>query len=62
MEYIRKTYSVPAKRGGRIEYRTPAFTQRGTITGTSGPYLRVRIDGDRHSTRWHPTTDGMSYL
>ncbi len=59
MDWIRNHYGVPAKRGGRVEY-TPCegstdAPARGTITGTSGPHLRVRLDGEKRSGRYHPT-------
>ena len=54
MEYIRDTYGVPAKRGGRVEYRGGAEIQTGTITGSDGHYLRIRIDGEKHSGNYHP--------
>ncbi|MYZ37495.1 hypothetical protein GT002_20920, partial [Streptomyces sp. SID4917] len=42
MEWIRRTYDVPARHGMRIEYDgKPA-----TITGAGGGYLRFRIDGE----------------
>jgi len=54
MEYIRDTYGVPAKRGGRVEYRGGAEIQTGTITGSDGHYLRIRMDGEKHSRDYHP--------
>ena len=63
MQYIRKTYGVPAKRGGRVEYTSDAkFTTQGVITGSSGPYLRIKLDINRVSLRFHPKTDGLVYL
>ncbi len=51
MEYIRRYYKVPAKRGMRITFcGHPA-----TITSTTGPYLRIRIDGDERTSVVHPT-------
>lgn len=45
MQYIRKTYSVPAKRGGRIEFtREDGAVFSGRICGTKGAYLNVRFD------------------
>lgn len=56
MEYIRKTYGVPAKRGGVIEYTDPRGQKwRGTIRGASGGYLRIQLDGIRHTDNFHPT-------
>lgn len=51
MEYIRKYYGVPAKRGGRVA----AIGKTGTICGTSGPHLRVRLDGETFARIFHPT-------
>ena len=60
MEWIRKNYKVPAKRGARVEY-TDGETKLGTITGTSDQYIRIRMDGDQHTGLYHPTW-GMRYL
>lgn len=50
MEWIRRSYDVPARHRMRIEYDgKPA-----TITGAGGGYLRFRIDGDKHVTSGHP--------
>lgn len=57
MEYIRKYYNVPAKRGGRVEYRG----KLGTITGSVNGYLRILLDGESHSHRYHPTWE-IKYL
>ncbi len=51
MDYIRKAYGVPAKRGGRVNCEG----RHGVITGTRGPYLRIRIDGEKASRLYHPT-------
>ena len=62
LEYIRKTYKVPAKRGGRVEYlASDGDLMEGTITGAVGAYLRVRLDGNKHSGRYHPTW-ALKYL
>lgn len=57
--YIRKTYNVPAKRGGKLRYSgdkaTPVLME---IIGTKGPYLKCRIaDGFNAGleTLLHPT-------
>lgn len=55
MAYIRKTYGVPAKRFGRVEYTGAAKPQQGTITGAREGYLRIRMDGDNFSQPYHPT-------
>lgn len=62
MEYIRETYNVPAKRGGRVEYlANDGELLEGTITGSSGAYLLIRLDNARHSGRYHPTW-ALKYL
>ena len=45
MDYIRKTYGVPAKRGARVQYVGDGFAQAGTITGSNGSHLWIRLDG-----------------
>jgi hypothetical protein len=55
MEYIRRFYSVPAKRGGRIEYTYNGKTSSGTILSADGAILRVRLDGDKRTVSLHPT-------
>lgn len=52
MDYIRLKYGVPAKRGARIKY---GCNRLGTITGAAGGYLRIRLDGEKRSQRYHPT-------
>ena len=55
VKYIRNYYGVPAYRGCRVKYsggRTPRF---GTVTSSRGPYLRVRLDGEKHAGIYHPT-------
>lgn len=62
MDYIRRTYSVPAKRGGRVEYlASDGELMEGTITGAVEGYLRIRLDGAKHSGRYHPTW-ALKYL
>lgn len=62
MEYIRKTYGVPAKRGGRVEFESGANNMLlGTITGSRGARLRIRLDGHKHAFNYHPTWN-LTYL
>lgn len=63
MDYIRKTYDVPAKRGGRVEYTTSHGSKvtKGTITGARGGHLYIKLDGWNHSLRFHPTWN-LKYL
>lgn len=60
MDWIRSNYGVPAKRGGRVEYNPCEGSKDepgrlGTITGTRGPHLLVRLDGEKNSRPYHPT-------
>lgn len=55
MVYIRNAYRVPAKRGGRIEYTGEKAPRFGTIIGTYGARLKVRLDGDTKPGCFHPT-------
>lgn len=55
MDYIRRTYGVPARRGDRIIYGGITAPIAGTITMADGAYLRVRFDGWKKSVRLHPT-------
>lgn len=57
IQWVRKSYGVPAKRGGRVEYTgegkdKPEF---GTIVGARGGHLRIRLDGVSHAMPFHPT-------
>lgn len=59
-EYIRKTYGVPAKRGGRVRYTDGnGVIWNGRITSAPGHYLRVlvddRVQGYRGRLLLHPT-------
>jgi hypothetical protein len=61
MEYIRRHYNVPAKRGMSVQIcgddgvRIPA-----RIVGSRGQYLRLWIPGGRRSYLYHPT-DALEY-
>ena len=62
MEYIRKTYGVPAKRGGRIEFTDLYGAKwRGVIRSASDARLIVRLDGLRINSILHPTWN-VQYL
>ena len=62
MDYIRTTYGVPAKRGGRIAYGFEGIGLRtGTIIGARGAYLRIRLDGEKVARNYHPDWN-MIYL
>lgn len=55
MEYIRRVYGVPAKRGMRVVFDGNGQNMAGTITGSSGQYLLIRITGQQQSKLFHPT-------
>lgn len=55
LAWVRKRYSVPAQRGGRIEYTGGGKPRLGTITSASNGHLNVRLDGEAHSRPYHPT-------
>ncbi len=55
MEWIRKYYNVPAKRGGRIIYKGSGVPKKGTIKSARKGYLRVLLDGCKHLILLHPT-------
>jgi hypothetical protein len=55
MQYIRDTYGVPAKVGGRVTYTYPDVPRHGTITGSRNGKLRIRMDGQTQSLIYHPT-------
>lgn len=50
-EYVRTTYGVPAKRGGRVT----VDGRPGVITGFRHGKLRVRFVGLRYAIPAHPT-------
>lgn len=50
MTYVRETYAVPAKRGGRVR----VDGRIGTITSATH-HIRVRFDGEKFSRSCHPT-------
>lgn len=61
MDYIRKTYGVPARRGGRVAYTRWGRRTEGTITGSRDGWLRIRLDGST-STQLHHPTQHIEYL
>lgn len=61
MAYIRQTYGVPAKRGARVEYTGEISPTIGTVTGSEGARLRIRMDGEPHTGIYHPTWE-LRYL
>lgn len=55
IDYIRRYYGVPAKKGGRVEYTGGAKPVLGTICGADGAHLTIRLDGMKHTMPYHPT-------
>lgn len=61
LDWIRKYYGVPAKRGGRVEYTGGGKPKFGTICGVSGSHLSIRLDSAKHPMPFHPTWE-LRYL
>ena len=55
MEWVRRSYGVPAKRGGRIGYTGDGKKELGTIRSASGAYLMIQLDGMKRTLPFHPT-------
>ncbi len=55
MEYVRKAYKVPAKRGGRVAYTGSGVIELGTICSARNGHLNIKLDGLRHTMPFHPT-------
>lgn len=51
LDYVKEHYGVPVKRGLRV---TAYDGRRGVVTAGDGQYVRVRLDGEKHSFRYHP--------
>ena len=51
LDYVRRWYGVPAKRGMRVT----CDGKPGTLTCGDGAHIRVRLDGENRSEKWHPT-------
>ncbi len=64
MEYIRKHYGVPAKRGGRVRFTPDGnehMAHEGVIVGSKGNYLRIRMGEEKGVGTYHPTWE-LEYL
>jgi hypothetical protein len=55
MAWVRKTYRVPARRGGRVAYTGCGKPELGTIRSASGGRLNIQLDGVNHTMPFHPT-------
>lgn len=57
LDYVRRTYCVPVKRGMRV---VTECGKPGVVTCGDGAHVRVRVDGEKRSGRWHPLA--LDYL
>lgn len=55
MDYVRRAYGVPAKRGGRVVYTGDGEEEFGTIRSAQGGRLMIQLDGIKHTMPFHPT-------
>jgi len=56
MEWVRRNYGVPAKRGGRVGYTGDGVPKLGTIvSATTSGHLKVELDNQHRSIKLHPT-------
>ena len=60
MDYIRRTYGVPAKRGMTVTICGDGIRVPARIVGSRGKYLRLCIPGGKRSHLYHPT-DFLEY-
>ena len=66
MDYIRRAYGVPAKRGGRVRYYGAGIDEFGVIVSARNGRIRVRLDrktvrGQAVVFNLHPTW-ALEYL
>lgn len=61
MAWVRKNYSVPARRGGRVIYTGSYSEQYGTIVSAKNGRLNIRLDGVKRPSSFHPTWE-LRYL
>ena len=61
LEFVRKYYNVPAKRGGRVSLKNAYGVRLGTITKATH-YIFVKFDDATFSVPVHPLDDGLTYL
>lgn len=61
MDYVRRTYGVPAKRGGQVAYRTKHRARIGRIT-KADHRIYVRFEDARFSVPIHPADEHLTYL
>lgn len=62
-DFVRKTYGVPAKRGGKVEVRGPDDCWMSGKLVRADHHVIVRPDGMDVSLRFHPTdSNNLRYL
>lgn len=50
-EYVRRVYGVDFKRGDRVS----VDGRHGVVVSFPDQYVGVRLDGEKHTSRAHPT-------
>ena len=61
MEYVRKAYGVPARRGGRVVVSWRGQKRNATIKSEKNGRLVIKIDGEKAKAIFHPTW-GIEYV
>lgn len=61
MEYVRKTYGVPAKRGMRVIIQKEDGTQQLGRIMRATHHIYIKLDGEKKSKVFHPTDDRLFY-
>jgi hypothetical protein len=54
MDWVRRAYDVPAKRGMRVKYTGEGRDELGTIRSASNGRLNIQLDGVKHTMPFHP--------
>lgn len=65
LEWVRKIYKVPAKRGQRVTYISENKPDKaGRITSGKSGYIYIWFDGDKctHPAPFHPTWNIVYHL
>jgi hypothetical protein len=56
LDWIRRNYLVPARRGARVAYdATMGAPRHGKVVGARQQYLKILMDGDAKPGLYHPT-------
>jgi hypothetical protein len=53
LSYVKEKYGVPVKRGQRVRVNMGRGGE-GAVTCGDGAHVRVRLDGEKRSGRYHP--------